>query len=236
MITNAEVNQITAFVQKAVPGAEYIDQGHDGVVFQVDEAVLKVFAEPEKAGRELAGFNAIRAINENFAPTIFMSGRMGDYAAILREDILDAGAPSGETAQDFAHLVKVIAPDLAKRINTGGDADALIGETYGRFIDDHCIEDDSDVFSRELLAFVVGMIRNDTPIDDFHIDNIGLAASDWRVCIRDMSRFTGSEPIPIVEPIGLVASPASPPITMAPAPVQSVPARPGISPVQPGML
>lgn len=223
MITDAEVNQITAFVQKTVPGAEYINHGHDGVVFQIDEAVLKVFSEPEKAGRELAGFNAIRAVNANFAPTIFMSGRMGDFAAILREDILDAGAPSDETAQDFSHFVKVIASDLAKRIDAGGDADALIDEAYSRFIDDHCIEDDDDVFTKELLTFVVGMIRNGTPIDDFHMDNIGMAA-DGYLRVRDMARFTGGTPVPILEPIGLLATPTQPAVTV-PTPAHPAPAR-----------
>ena len=194
MISDEEVGKIIDYVTKTIPSAEFIDHGEDGVVFKIDEAILKVFAEPERAGRELAGFDAIRAVNKDFAPNVIMFGTMGNYAAILREDIWDAGAHADEMVNEFAHLVSVIAPEVAKQIDAGGNAKTLIDTRFAQFLDDKCIDEDSDIFTKELFTFVIDMIRNGTPVDDFHPEKLGLAAYDGYIRFRDMSRFIRRTP------------------------------------------
>lgn len=207
MISSNELGQIINYVQENIPDAEFIDHGEDGVVFQVKKSILKVFPNHERAGNELSGFKAIETVNKDFCPKILSFGRLGQYAAILREDIMDSGAHSEETESDFRNLRKVIAPEIARQIKSGQKAEKVIEEQFTQFLDDHCIDEDSDIFTKELLKFLVDMILNNTPVKDLHLDNLGVSRTgNKHLRIRDMSRFAAGKAVPILEQISITTA------------------------------
>lgn len=207
MISNDELGQIINYVQENIPHAEFINHGEDGVIFQVKKSILKVFPNHERAGNELSGFKAIETVSKDFCPKILSFGRLGQYAAILREDILDSGAHSDETENDFLNLRMVIAPEIARQIKSGQKAENIIEEQFSQFLDDRCIDEDSDIFTKKLLKFLVDMILNNIPIKDLHLDNLGFSRTkNSHLRVRDMSRFTAGKAVPILEEINITTA------------------------------
>lgn len=194
MLNEREIEDIIDTVSQEAPFAEFLDHGDDGVVFQFGEAVLKVFADRNRACSEIVGFREIAKLNKGMVPEVYAYGSLGPFFAILREDIWDVGGYANDVdARDFMRTMDETVQSVAKRVAAGESLDDLAQEVSADFRARNSMEDDNEIFNKDLFALAVRMHMNETPIPDISLDNIGVSAQDGEVKVRDMSRFATTE-------------------------------------------
>lgn len=189
MITDSEVEAIHHKMTK-FKKLEFIDYGFDGVVFQYEDKILKVFPEFKKANSELIGFQEIYKFNPDLTPKIYEYGKIDDYYGIIREDIWDAPEFSEEiNERKFMNLIDSTSIVIMNQVVNGADIDILVNQECDKFRKENNIDEDNELFSNELLLLVVNMQLNGMLLNDIKLENIGISSETGCVKIRDMSRF-----------------------------------------------
>ena len=205
MISDGQIKQIVDYISKIIPSAEFIDHGFDGVVFQYDEHILKVFPDEEKANAEIIGFQEIARLAPSLALNVHSYGYLGQFYALIRDDIWNADGFAEEIdARGFTRLIEKKSEEVARKILMGEDVFTLVQTECDKFRADNDISEENGLFTNDLFMLAVNMHLNGTPLNDISLDNIGISSQDGELKIRDMSRFETYEKVDFSKPLSLL--------------------------------
>ena len=211
--TEKHISSIKEMMAEMYPDCDFLGAGAEGCVFDIDgKNVIKILF-PVVMWDASYEAHALKTLHESgcaLAPVLTAIGHIGDYRAIIREDLRDVNAVEVDFKHDSLLHFLELTPSLLNAELDGNPALDIDGfleeritdffhENYTGYIDD--MQEEAE--NNEILdvSFLKGFhsaynyfYERGIQMLDISFDNLGFD-NKGNVKIRDMSRFVSRNPV-----------------------------------------